>query len=492
VATNCIENTNHDVVPELTWKVLLHAGLAMQQPFQLSLRDTAERLYCNAIVRMIPGKRLVAFGNWGGKEVVAKLFYARGKAKRHLKCDALGIDELVQANVPTPRLLYQGSALDEHIQVLLFEKIVSAKNLEVIWQEQKHSDEFAMLMRQVIVELATQHVLGILQRDLHFKNFLVSGNKIYTLDGGSIEKNSGILDKAQSIDNLSLFFAQLGVGAERLQDDLFTVYAKSRGWLVKKADLNLLKKLIIHKKKMRWQRYRKKVIRTCTAFVKNTSWGKSSVYDREYQSPAFMEMLQDPEKTMTQPGFVLLKSGRSATVAKVMVDGRCLVIKRYNIKNHWHWLRRCLRKTRAAGSWQLAQRLRLFGVSTAKPVAYIENHFFGLRMKSYFIMEYVAGQNIGEFFSDCGKDKAYTASIASKIVDLFHQLSELKITHGDLKMTNILLEKDKPTLIDLDGMREYVTMSGLRKSFKAEIARFMKNWDNHPNASALFNQLLNN
>lgn len=461
----------------------------MREPFQLLLHDAAEPLYCNDIIRIIPGKRLVAFASWGEKEVVAKLFYQRGKAKRHLKRDVLGIDALVQANVPTPRLLYQGSASNSRVQVLLFEKILQAKNLEEIWQEQKNLDEFAILMHQVIVELATQHVLGILQRDLHLKNFLVTEQKIYTLDGGTIEKFADVLNKKQSMDNLSLLFAQLGVGTEHLQRELFKTYAKLRGWIIKQADLDLLNKAVVRKNKERWQRYKKKIVRTCTTFVKMTRWNQVSVYDRDFFSPALLDFLQNPEKIFTQPGIVFLKAGRSATVAKVMLDNRYFVVKRYNMKNYWHWLRRCLRPTRAATSWRLAQYLRLFGIATARPVAYLEKRFFGLRMRSYFVMEYVAKQNIGEFLSDYKNNEEYFTKIADSIINMFHKLSELKITHGDLKMANILLVDNNPILIDLDAMQEHITRFGFNRAFKGEIKRFMKNWKDHPRAALLFNNL---
>jgi len=481
---------NNTTIPELALKTLVRADSIKLKPFQLELSDSAERLHCHEMIRIIPGKRLVALGIWDDKEVVAKLFYGRGKAKRHLERDVAGIDALMQANVPTPRILYKGSASNQRIQIVLFEKINDAKSLEIIWQEQKDSDTFAKLMKKVIIELATQHVLGILQRDLHLKNFLATDKRIYTLDGGGIEKFPDILDKNKSMDNLGLFFAQLGVGAEQLQRRLFKVYAKSRGWIVKQADIDFLTAAVISKNKERWMRYKKKIMRTCSSFVRIKKLNQSISYDREYQSDAFLNLLHDPEKFFTQPNISFLKTGRSATVAKIILDGRALVVKRYNIKNGWHWLRRCLRATRAETSWRLSQKLRLFGISTAKPVAYVENRFFGLRGRSYFIMEYVAGQTLGEFFSNQGtKSDSHEAHIAKIVVNTLRNLGKLKITHGDLKMTNILIAGEQPVLIDLDGMCEHVTSFGFKRSFKKEVRRFMQNWNHQPSVFALFQGL---
>jgi tRNA A-37 threonylcarbamoyl transferase component Bud32 len=494
VARNYAESIHDNAISELSWEILKSAKTEISAPFQLLLSDSAERLYCHDIIRILPGKRLVAFGQWGNKEVVAKLFYERGQSKRHLKRDVLGVNALTHANVPVPCLLYQGSASQQRIQVLLFERVTQAINLEVIWQEQRNTDLFSALMHQVIVELATQHVSGILQHDLHFKNFLVTEKLIYTLDGGGIESFSGALSKAKSMDNLSLFFAQLGVGTQQLQCQLFKAYAKARGWLAKKADFDLLKELVDKKNKERWSHYQNKIIRTCSAFIRINLFNRLIVYDREYQSPALVDFFHEPEKLFTLPDIVFLKKGRSATLIKVIVEGRAWVVKRYNIKNSWHGLRRCLRLTRAEASWRFSQYLRLFGVPTAKPVAYIENRVFGLRGTSYFIMEYVEGKNLGEFFSsyDANEGEEFYVRKAALVVDLLNKLAELKMTHGDLKMTNILFSSGYPLLIDLDSMREHITQWGFKKAAKKDIQRFMENWRNHPKVAAIFNNLLSN
>ncbi len=458
--------------------------ISLSEPFELALKDSKENVYCDKIIRTIPGKRLVVFGKWGNQEIVAKLFYK----KCHLERDVAGIHILLQENVPTPRLLYQGigTIVNKKMEVLLFERITWAENLEFIWQEKKDSCEAVELMNRIVTEIATQHVLGIQQLDLHLKNFLVTEKTIYTLDGGGIKKTPPTLDKKSSLNNLALFFSQLGLNTESLQKELFKTYSKLRGWIIKQTDWDVLKKVIAYQNKKRRQQYHKKVFRNCTAFARVNILNKTIVYDRHYQSPLFMDFLHNPEKMFAQSDVTFLKAGRTSTVAKIRVDERWLVIKRYNIKNPWHWLRRCLRRTRAANSWWLAHYLRLFGISTAKPVAYIQNHFLGLRGTSYFIMEYIAGENVGEFFSTASEHAKNTSEIAKRILDVFYCLGKLKITHGDLKMTNILLENEKPVLIDLDGMREHKTLFGFKRAFQKEIKRFMRNWEQQPGIYKLF------
>jgi hypothetical protein len=70
-------NTISQLIQNLSWSHLRHANRASLEPFQLALAESDDVLFCKDIVRVIPGKRIVAFGTWGDKPVVAKLFYQR-------------------------------------------------------------------------------------------------------------------------------------------------------------------------------------------------------------------------------------------------------------------------------------------------------------------------------------------------------------------------------------------------------------------------------
>lgn len=481
-----------DSFPEITRKTLKKAARNIPVPFTLKLRDHEEPVYCDTAVRIIPGKRLVAFGTWGNKPIVAKLFFEWNKAEKHLKRDRVGIELLTQANVPTPKCLYHGTDQKKSIHVLIFERIVDSCNLDTLWHEKTDIDELTPLMQAVTVELATQHVLGIVQKDLHLKNFLITSKHIYTLDGGSIEHNDGLLPKKESIEHLSLFFAQLGAGTEKLRAELFDVYAQSRSWIVRPADYELLQQSIKQHETQRWLRYSKKIMRDCTAFKRIEKWNSLTLLDRDYQSNEFDQFLANPDVYFAKPDTQILKAGRSSTVIKIKIGQHHVVVKRYNIKGTWHWLRRCLRPTRAANSWRLSHHLRLMGIATAKPIAFIEKNFLSLRNKSYFVMEYIPGEHAGKYFSTYQSDDIRFQQVGKRILTLFKQLAKIRMTHGDLKMTNILIQHERPVIIDLDGMQEHQSKSSLQRAFKKEMQRFMKNWENLPSVRELFQRLMHN
>ncbi|MES2217426.1 MAG: lipopolysaccharide kinase InaA family protein [Pseudomonadota bacterium] len=489
---NDMKNNNiANFLQEFSWSSLKVGNRVTVAPFQLALTDSKDTLFCHEIIRVIPGKRLVAFGTYAGKPVVAKLFYEPGNAVRHARREYTGIKALLDNGVLTPQLYYHGKAKDGKVQVLIFEKITNAQNLAAIWENRSSIKELLPLLQALMIELATHHVLGILQHDLHFKNFLVKRKNIYTIDGGDLQVFYKPLTKKDSLDNLGLFFSQLGVGTEELQKALFQVYAESRSFLVKKQDLAYLTAAQEKWTAIRWEQFSKKIFRSCTAFVRKGNLTSVSMYDRDYESAELLQLLKAPEAIFTSPDTEILKSGRSATVVKIKLDDKYFVLKRYNMKNALHLLRRCLRPTRAANSWRLAQRLRLMGVSTAKPAAFIEKRFLGLRGKSYLLTEYIEGEHAGDFFALHQNEDAHSLFVAQQIIALFENLARLRITHGDLKMTNILIARQlKPILIDLDGMYEHKNIFGFKRTFHREIKRFMVNWRGNPTVYNMFELLV--
>lgn len=485
-----INDTTHHVTEEMTWNKLLESHLATAVPFRLTLTDQDPPVHCEKIVRFIPKKRFVIFGTWNEQPVVIKLFYDSSHAKRHYEREREGIESLLSAGVPTPRILFHGALFKKQAYVLVLEQITEAYNLDDLWQKKSSAEELISILHAFTIELATQHVVGIMQHDLHFKNFLFKGNQIYTLDGGSVESFHELLPKKTSLEHLALFFSQLGVGTEDLQRTLFHIYAQSRGWLIKRQDLKFLSEATKKWDEQRKINYQKKIQRNCSAFVKIKKALSIAMCDRDYFTSHFQKLLVNPENAFAHPQLEVLKAGGSSTVIKTHLDDKTFVIKRYNIKNTLHWMRRSLRKTRAAESWKLANTLRLFGVQTPKPIAFIEKRFLGLRHKSYFFMEYIKGPNLAEYFANYQADDAHFEKIAARVVTLLKDITKMKMSHGDLKATNILIENDKPVLLDLDGMKEYKTQKKANRVYKSEIKRFMKNWKNQPGVRALFEKLL--
>jgi len=463
---------------------LRSASYAFNSPFDLPLAE-GQVLSADEIVRIVPGKRMVVFGTWLGKKVAAKLFFAPRHAKRHQEDDKRGMKLLQTNKVPSPELYYEGQGKDAAIYVLVYERILDAMNLDTLWQTKKHLNDVLPVLKQVMIELATHHVLGMEQQDLHLKNFLITEKKIYTIDGAQIKWHARLLGKETSIENLALFLAQLGAGLDHLVRELFIHYAKSRGWRLKPQDFM---SLLSHMKRInvgRWKQYDKKIFRNSSDFAQFQQHAYSGMFVRSYLRTDLLRFMHDPETFLLSHPHTLLKDGNSSTVYKLTLDGKDVVVKRYNLKNTWHFLRRCLRHTRARLNWRFAHKMKLFNITTPPPILFLEKTTVGLKSTSYYVSEYLDSQNAQVIFT--ASDEASLHAIIDRIAQLFKSLLELEMTHGDLKITNFLFdEHNQPVLVDFDGAEEHASLSSLRRHWRKDIRRFMENFSSQPELKQRF------
>lgn len=468
---------------------LVRAGYRFHTPFVIEL-DQGE-LIVDQVVRLIPGRRMVVFGIWRGMPVAAKLFYAGKNAVRHLSSEVNGIKIMQENKIPTPLLRYEGVAADKKTQILIFDRLIKAESLETLWRKQDNMESIIPVLYAAIIEIATQHVLGVVQKDMHMGNFLVEGKIIYTLDGGQIKAKPELLSKEDSMNHLALFLSQLGVGIEELQEQLFLHYARARGWLLKPQDSIEMRYLIRKWNEERWKDYAKKIFRNSTEFMAVKRFGIHGMTRRDVCGKEFELFLQNPESAFTHSSMTMLKNGGSSTVIKVTLDNREWVIKRYNMKSIWHRMRRLLRQTRAHKSWRLAQKLDLFNVNTPKPVAYLESNYFGLRGKSYYVSEYVRGTDLKTYLLPYAEQAWNALPVIQRVVQLLRALAKIEITHGDLKASNIIMnENAQPAIIDLDGAAEHFTVTGLQKAWRSELKRFLLNFTDAPALADLFRRAL--
>ncbi len=435
--------------------------------FVLQLTDLTV-LTCQKIVRVVPQKRLVCQALWQGKLVYAKLFFGKN-ASKYAARDAAGVRWLKQANIDTPRMLYQGKAAEESTQVLIFEAITPASNIEQVWPELNPYHRL-VLARKIVAEVAKHHNAGLLQTDLYLKNFLISDDKIYTLDGDGVRKFAH-LSREQAVQNLAVIWSKFDVlDIEKWQTVLAETYSTASAWKGALDSAKLANMANQHRLQAASDYAEKKVFRQCTdvniTVLQRLFIAASS--DANINIPKDMTELE----ALIQPNN-LLKKGNTCTVALAEIDNKKIVVKRYNIKNFWHGISRAFRPSRAAASWANAHRLNILDIATAKPIAFYEQRTFGLRGKAYFLAEYLDLLDVAQYFSQT-HNKAQRAEAVKNIATLFYKLYLLQISHGDMKATNIKMQGTQPVLIDLDSMRQH------RKTNIAahvrDLQRFMQNW----------------
>lgn len=439
-----------------------------------SISVAGEVLNIQQWLRVLPGKRLVGRGGWQEQQVLAKLFIANG-AERHWQRESTGVQALQRAGIPTPDLLGSGE-LPGGGYYLLTEYLDDARTLQQRWETLPDSSPASQQAQSILHDalriIAAMHAQGIMQTDLHLGNFLQRDAQLYVIDGDAIEvREPGKplpLSDAQS--NLGLFFAQLLPEWDAQLDRLLPVYLEHNP-AVALQHQDVLRE-VGRQRRTRLNNFLGKTLRDCSQFAVTRTAGRFCVVLRA-EADALAPLLADPDSAFA--GQSLLKDGGSSTVARIRINERDLVVKRYNIKGVGHWLKRFWRPSRAWHSWLSGWRLSFLGIATPQPLAMIERRMGPLRREAWLITEYCAGDNLLQRLGASG-DELPEQSTADALLQVFNQLHQARISHGDCKATNLLWHGHQVYLIDLDAMQAHGDESGWRKGWARDRARFIRNW----------------
>ena len=424
-------------------------------------------------LRILPGKRLVGYGEWDGRKVLAKLFIATG-AERHWQRESNGIQALQRAGLVTPDLLASGE-MPGGGYYLLTEFLSGSQSLQQVWDQLgDQPDALAAMdiLQDALHTIAGMHRQGLAQTDLHLGNFLRYEGQIHTIDGDAIEvqEPGKSLGQRAVQRNLALFFAQFQPQLDKRIDALLPMYLTVNP--VSGLEVEPLIEAVRTERQRRLDNFLDKTLRDCSQFaVTRSSRHYCTVLRSEQQ--ALAPLLTDPDSAFG--GTPLLKDGGSSTVARVTVGGRDLVIKRYNIKGFSHWLKRFWRPSRAWHSWLAGWRLNFLGIATPQPLAMIERRLGPLRREAWLITAYCPGENLFQRLGETGDDLPDQPT-GNAMLHLFNQLNDARISHGDFKATNLLWHDDRVCLIDLDAMQSHDSETSWHKGWARDRARFVRNW----------------
>ncbi len=424
-------------------------------PFQLVIKcsspaEAKESLLCTSVLRSVPGRREVYEAQWNNKSVVAKVFSHKIRARRHLNREWRGLSRLQDRGLNSPKPLFYGRTEDGRWAVVL-EKIVDSATAFDALNEITDKDKKLYLLIQVCKEMARQHSKGVLQKDLHLRNFLLAGDRIYALDPRQMAFFSAPLSRKRSVNNLAMLVGYVPAGDTASVGTICKEYFQSRGWDCGKPDEVLLQKQLAAHKKRVIRGGLKKCLRTNRRHLKIKDGQYAAECDRGFCSKTEMLDFIGQVDALMDAGLIL-KNGSTSSVSRLTWNSRDLVVKRYNHRGIAHSLRHTAKRSRACRAWLHGHRLEMLDIPTPKPLAYIEQRKAGLVWKSYLVTEYVEGRRLHDFLHDETVSQEQRRAATQAVMKLLERLWKYRITHGDLKHTNVLVTKNGPVLTDLDGM----------------------------------------
>ncbi len=457
-----------------TIDVLKKLNYASIEPFLMEYKN--EEIFFEKIVRIVPGKRLVAKGVFNDKKVVIKLFFG-GEAEKHLKTEVSGYLLLEEKKILMPNLLVASELDIKGVYVAIFIELYPVRFVEefIKTKDEKKTLLWLKKIQQVMVELHKNHIAQI---DLHLDNFLIVSDHVYVVDYQSIR----MIDAKEQRDNLALFYAQLPLRISFMLPELISDYNQAMACELDQADL--MKKLEEYRCQ-RAQHLMRKTLRNSTKFYADQNATVKFACKRECVTPELLFFLNNPAEYVQTKEVEWIKKGNTCSVMKTKINNLTLVIKRYNTKDLQHFLTHFWRKSRAKRSWQFANALELFDIPTPMPIAYAEEYYKGVRIASYYIAVHCDGMLLNDALARNLDEK-----IMEKAVNVIHELETLKISHGDMKATNFIVKDNEVLVIDFDAMKMHDDEKTWKEANRKDRLRFRKNWLEIPKIMKVFDHLL--
>ena len=413
--------------------------------------EKLELVQCRSLLRAVPGKRHVYDGRWDNKAVIIKLFSKKFSAHHHLKKEWRGLNLLRKYKLNVPEPLFFGQTTDRRWAIVTGKIADSSTVLEVFNNAEDNQNRFRILIL-VCRELAKQNEKGVFQKDLHLGNFLVSKDTVYALDPAQMKFFHQPLCRAKSICQLALFSCYLPDDDIDLFDKLCREYFDLRGWQFDHVKKALVLKNRDRHRKERIKKSLKKCMRTSKKVLEISTTQHFALFDR-----SFIDSI-NPIDFINQIDFLMdagqiLKKGNTSYVCRINFNGKDIVVKRYNHKGLVHSLRHTMIGSRARRNWLYGHRLGILKIPTPKPLAFIEKKRVGLVWQSYIVTDYVDGQKLCDFLKNNQPEQQSFLFMKKRLETLMKKLSKYRITHGDLKHTNVLVSKDDVVLTDLDSLK---------------------------------------
>ena len=371
-------------------------GRELKLPFNVTIKSENQtfQVIVTKLFKIAPNKRIVCSGKWGEERIVMKFFLESLRANYYFNKELKGLKALKRSGVRTPDIIFSGMVENSNIKVVATKEIFPSLDMMSVWNNTKDDDIYADLQEQILKKIAVLHNAGIKQEDLHLGNFLISKNRIYTIDGDGVDvKGKGQpLSEELSLENLSILFAQFYPRLDKIAKKSLEQYARCRGWdYDPKFTSRLFTRLKPRIQKIRaikQKKYLKKIFRECSEFVHIKTQNSELVCDRKAYNSGLEQFINNPDHFIKK-GNVLLGSNYSSIV-QIDIDNTLYVVKTCKVKNFSLFFKKLFKKTYGKSMWRNAHLYKLLGKQLPYPLLFMEEYLDSFYSKNYFIVKYTS------------------------------------------------------------------------------------------------------
>lgn len=389
-------------------------GREIELPFTVTVKTSTGEFQVTAtkLFKIAPNKRIVCSGKWGEERIVMKFFLKSRRTDHYFNKEFRGLQALKRAGIRTPEIVFFGMVENSSIKVIATKEIWPASDMMSVWNNNKKYSIYADLQKQIVQRIAVLHNAGLKQTDLHLGNFLISKNRIYTIDGDGVDVTSKgePLSEELSLENLSILFGQFYPHLDKIAENSLEYYAECRGWAydpeLSDRLFTRLKPRIQKVRARKLKKYLKKIFRECSEFVHKKTRDEELVCDRKAYDSGLKKFIKNPDHFIKK-GRILI-DGNLSSIVQIDIDNTVYVIKMYNIKSFSLSFKKFLKTTRGRILWHNAQLLKQLGIQCPYPILFMEKYSGSFCLKSYFIVKHIIEykpENYSTFFQRLEKNK---------------------------------------------------------------------------------------
>ncbi|MFQ5990566.1 MAG: lipopolysaccharide kinase InaA family protein [Candidatus Methylomirabilales bacterium] len=314
--------------------------------------------------------------------------------------------------------------------------------------------------------LRWMHETGVFQWDLHLGNILArpaaGGAELFLVDLQRVKVGTRL---RQAIRWRDLAILHGGCVEASLTDRLRFLKAYLAGPPPLPVNLKALTTLLEHRGTSHrfrlWEGRKRRCVTENQEFCNVRVGGFSGFARRASWTEDLQHLFDVRGAIFTRPGVRMLKDSRTTAGGLIPSPRGNLFVKRYNFQSMGYAFKDLLRPSRARRVWVIANSLRMRGIPTPQPHAYLERRRLRVLLESYLVTEGVEGVRLIEFsdrFRGPGPSFLLKRRLAREIATLVRRLHERGVSHRDLKGHNLLVQEEspervRPLLLDLDGVR---------------------------------------
>ena len=330
------------------------------------------------------------------------------------------------------------------------------------------------------------HKNGINHRDYYLCHFHVDSNldvekDIYLIDLHRAQLRTFVPTRWASKDIGGLFHSAMGF---KLTERDFYRFIKTYFNCSLKDALETHSKFIRTSRERAFRMFMKPILREINISFTETQKDNSEylgkkedslrwIAKKKYLSKGLEEIISQIDTYMEKGEIIKDEEGHK--IIRINLNEDVFIIKKYQIKGSWHYLRKLFSQTRAFVAWKASHWFNVSGIRTINIVAVIERYNFLSTKESYLISLNQPEERLDEV--DLNKQQRYL--IENRLSSFFKRLEWIGFNHGDTKSANFFFGNNNLIVSDLDVSKRRYFQFFQKNKLSKDKKRILKSFEDN-------------